>query len=91
MVVQLHHVQPPGPGRLLGNLYSSAGSFLERRLGKLAYRASLRSFAKAETDLENPNLWSMLNEENIKQKEKACNILLDYARHVSSSFSTFVA
>ncbi len=26
-----------GPGRLLGNLFSSAGSFLERRLGKLAY------------------------------------------------------
>ncbi len=76
----------PGPGRLLGNLYSSAGSFLERRLGKLAYRASLKSLAKAKTDLDYSNLRAMLEANGMAQKEKACNIFLGYARYVTSSF-----
>jgi len=79
MVVQLHHVEPPGSGAPLGNLYSSAGSFLERRLGKLAYRASLKSLTKAETDLAFINLGPMLRSNDIAQNEKCCNILLCYA------------
>lgn len=33
----------PGPGRHIGNLFSSAGSILERGLGKLAYRTGFGS------------------------------------------------
>ncbi len=80
----------PGPGRLLGKLLSSAGSSLEQRLGKLAYRAGLGSLAKAETDLDHHNLWSMLEDEDMAQKEKACNILLGYARYVASLFRSFI-
>jgi len=69
----------PGPGRLLGNLMSSAGSSLERCLGKLAYRAGLGSYAKAEANLRKYNLCGMLRSEDMIQKEKACNILLGYA------------
>ncbi len=81
----------PGPGRLLGNLYSSAGSSLERGLGKLAYHASLRNLAKAETDLAHQNLSSMLKGEDMKQKEKAYSMLLGYARYVASIFRSFIA
>ncbi len=91
----------PGPGHLLGNLYSSAGSFLEQRLGKLAgsfleqrlgklaYRAGLGSYAKAETDLANFNLWSMLKDDDMVENEKACNILLEYARYDTSLYCSF--
>ncbi len=50
----------PGPGRLLGNLFSKAGSSLERHLGKLAHRAGLGSYAQAETDLLTFRLSDML-------------------------------
>ncbi len=72
----------PGPGRLLGKLLSSAGSTLERRLGKLAYRAGIGSLAKAEANLN--LLRSMLESKDMTQKEKACTTLLGYARHVTS-------
>ncbi len=79
-----------GPGRLLGNLLSSAGSSLERRLGKLAYRLGLGSYAMAEAGLWNPGLLTMLQSEDMLRKEKACNILLGYARYVASAFRSFV-
>ncbi len=72
----------PGPGRILGNLFSTAGLALERRLGKLAYRAGLGTFAKSEASFRECRLawWSMLLSENTTQQEKACSILLGYAR-----------
>ncbi len=73
-----------GPGRLLGKLFSNAGSSLERRLGKLAYRARLGSHAKAETDLSYYNMSPMLHGEDMILKEKACNILLGHARYATS-------
>lgn len=69
-----------GPGRLLGNLYSRAGSILERRLGKLAYRAGSSKIAKADSIL----LDGMeLSKDRVKM-EKACNILMRGARYVYS-------
>ncbi len=78
-----------GPGRLLGNLLSRAGSSLERRLGKIAKkradrRAFLQSLARAEADLSLHNLFPMILEsEDMINKERACNILLGYARYVA--------
>jgi len=68
-----------GPGRLLGNLFSSTGSSLERQLGKLAYRTGLGGYAKAEKDLALESMYSMVRSEDMVQKEKACSILLGHA------------
>jgi len=70
---------PASPGRVIGDLLSSAGSSVKRRLGKLAYCAGLGSYAKAERILVYSDLLSMFVSEDVTQKEKACNILLGYA------------
>lgn len=74
----------PGPGRLLGNLLSGAGSSLERRLGKIARRARSRSYAKASTVfLRFDTLRDMIFSEDAKQTEKVCEIFLKYAGYLS--------
>ncbi len=75
-----------GPGRLLGNLLSSTGLTLERRVGKLAYRAGLGAFSKAEEDLLKHRLKDMLVSEETVQQDKACSILFGYARCRSFRF-----
>ncbi len=75
-----HHIEPPGPGRVVGSLLSTAGSSLERGLGKLVYRAGLGTFLKAETDLSDDSLL-IRGRMGQEMNEKSCDILLSYARY----------
>lgn len=83
----------PGPGRLLGNLFSSAGSTLERSLKKLACRTGLGSFAKARKVLnrESP-AWDDRYRYTghppltIDEKIHVLNTFLTYAKCVLSFF-----
>ncbi|KLO14326.1 hypothetical protein SCHPADRAFT_318909 [Schizopora paradoxa] len=69
-----------GPGRLLGKLYSRAGSSLERGIGKLAYRAGLGSQAKAESLLQGTSkITSLMMSDDADEHERACELLLPYA------------
>lgn len=71
-----------GAGRLLGNLYSRTGSSLERRLGKLAYRAGFLDYAKAWTLLfEFDAVHRMIvNENRTSRTIEVHAILFQYAR-----------
>lgn len=66
----------PGPGRLLGNIFSKAGSSLEHGLGKIAYRAGVGAYAKLEDLRQETHRHSTQ-----KQKERICETLLGYARY----------
>ncbi|KLO14305.1 hypothetical protein SCHPADRAFT_317931 [Schizopora paradoxa] len=71
----------PGPGRNLGNLYSWAGTSLERRLGKLAERAAVKKYDEAVAMLQSERriaamFWSL----DPKKYAKACGIILTCAR-----------
>lgn len=72
----------PGPGRILGNLLSLAGSSLERNLGRIVYRSHARRVAKAKKTLLTLFVYSN-DEVNEQRKEAICRILLAYARSVS--------
>lgn len=72
----------PGPGRLLGNLFSRAGSALEKRLGKLINRATLKAYAEAVAVLQ--ELWRiecMFESEDELENEMACEVLLICAKY----------
>lgn len=79
----------PGPGRILGNLFSKAGSSLERGLGKLAQN----SLGKNCTEVENRiRVLGYILSQNLnpksthwqaeKEKEIVCRAFLSYARYV---------
>jgi len=70
----------PGPGRIVGNIFSRAGSSLERRLGKIAYRKGVGDYAKAETSLQEFGGWPFDRGVTQKEKEGVCDTLLRYAR-----------
>lgn len=70
----------PGPGRLLGKLFSSAGAILERFIGKLAQSKELWDFSLANTNLRKAVTFNVMKSGDTMQKEKAWGILLDYAR-----------
>lgn len=73
----------PGSGRTLGNILSRAGSSLEQRLGKLAYRVGLGTYAKAETHLVEYHLSEFLNGGTMtKKKKRGWDLLLGYLRCV---------
>lgn len=83
-----------GPGRLLGKLYSWAGSSLERRLRKVALRAGIGSYARAVIMLERETkekssgsltLWSM----NERVVEKLCEALLVCTQYFCCLFFVF--
>jgi len=77
----------PCPGRLLGNLYSLAGSALERNLERLVYRVRYRSFVKAEKALRWGRL--VLAEEMKKtEREDMCGLFLTYARSKAPAIQT---
>ncbi len=75
----------PGPGRIVGNIFSRAGSSLEQRLGKIAYRKGVGDYARAETSLHEFGVWPFDSGVTQKEKEKVCNTLLRYARCVVRS------
>ncbi|KLO14314.1 hypothetical protein SCHPADRAFT_318584 [Schizopora paradoxa] len=70
-----------GPGRNLGNLYSWAGSSLERRLGKVVNRAAMREYDEAVRRLR---MYSFLDKifagEDPNLHQGACEVLLICAR-----------
>ncbi|KLO10516.1 hypothetical protein SCHPADRAFT_515310 [Schizopora paradoxa] len=67
----------PGPGRLLGNVYSRAGFALERKLGKWLNREKIRQYNEAVTILQSGNsVGDMLRSEDPKDNERGCEILL---------------
>lgn len=67
-----------GAGRILGKLYSRTGLALERSLGSLAYRAGIGSYVK----LIRYGLYHMFVSADIREHDKACKIMLKYARYV---------
>lgn len=74
-----------GPGRLLGNLYSRAESFLEQQLRKLVNGEELRANAMAVSLLLTPGvapgtLYDMMWSGNAEKMEMACDALLRCAR-----------
>lgn len=78
-----------GPGRLVGRFYSWAGSSLERRLGRIALRTGIGSYAKAVIMMRKENEAaisdSLLNMD--EQSAKAfCEAVLVCAQYVSSIF-----
>ncbi|KLO14320.1 hypothetical protein SCHPADRAFT_939618 [Schizopora paradoxa] len=72
----------PGPGRLLGNFYSKAGSSLERGLRKLVTGASSRrELVRAKSIVnQQDSLDNLLLSSNISDAERACDALLICAR-----------
>ncbi|KLO08250.1 hypothetical protein SCHPADRAFT_894016 [Schizopora paradoxa] len=67
----------PGPGRLLGNLYSKAGSSLERRLGRFANREAIKEYNEALVMVQSGwKIDHLLCSEDSKEHEKACRNLL---------------
>ncbi|KLO14324.1 hypothetical protein SCHPADRAFT_318884 [Schizopora paradoxa] len=71
----------PGPGRLLGNLYSWAGSSLEHRVGKLVNRKALKAYAEMVSRFQagtkiHGTIWST----DVGENEKICETLLQLAR-----------
>lgn len=74
----------PGPGRLLGNLYSKAGSALERGLGRLVYRRYLKenteelaAYVVALAMLKDTErIHAMFKSEDPGENERACEILM---------------
>ncbi|KLO14313.1 hypothetical protein SCHPADRAFT_318173 [Schizopora paradoxa] len=73
----------PGPGRLLGNMYSRAGTSLERRLGKFINRGAMRKYEMAVAVLnEFGYFYDVFESKAIKEHEKACTILLICASDV---------
>lgn len=82
----------PGPGRLLGNLYSRAGSSLERSLRKLANQTGLGGYAKAK-DVMTRSCFVIVNSrpvEDPREVEKACDNILRYAGCVFFVASIFL-
>ncbi|KLO14319.1 hypothetical protein SCHPADRAFT_996667 [Schizopora paradoxa] len=70
-----------GAGRILGKMLSRSGTSLERYLGKLAYRAGLGSYAKAEESLKLAGpVDELMKSDSTTKIEQACSILLRYAR-----------
>ncbi|KLO10520.1 hypothetical protein SCHPADRAFT_942793 [Schizopora paradoxa] len=65
-----------GAGRVLGNLYSKAGLSLEKGLGTLAVRAGVGDYAKFVSNA----IGEMFESDDQKRHEKACKILLRFAR-----------
>lgn len=78
----------PGPGRLLGNLYSSVGSALERNLVRLFKRKvdtkALEKARRAEAEASAILRYSipMMMSTDAREHEKACKVLLLCARSV---------
>ncbi|KLO10087.1 hypothetical protein SCHPADRAFT_892612 [Schizopora paradoxa] len=70
----------PGPGRIVGNIISRAGSSLERGLGKVAHRASVGKNSRAISNLQQLCPWYFDEYMTQVQKEKVCDMLLGYAR-----------
>ena len=78
----------PGPGRLLGNLYSSAGRRLEDGLGRVASRMGYGPNAmsmKIQELLEDKSLRSFTRRKKLKKK---CKDLAQYVKYVQ--FTTYV-
>ncbi|KLO17565.1 hypothetical protein SCHPADRAFT_160632 [Schizopora paradoxa] len=69
-----------GPGRIVGNLFSSAGVSLERYIKKTAHFLGLGSYTKALAALTDPRLnFALFFERDMRRKEGACALLLDFA------------
>lgn len=80
-----------GPGRLLGNLYSKAGSLLERRLAQRAqqraHRSALEAYSRALALLqERGTIGSQITSTDWRKNEKGCEALLICAQYVFLSF-----
>ncbi|KLO10514.1 hypothetical protein SCHPADRAFT_906832 [Schizopora paradoxa] len=63
-----------GAGRVIGKLYSRAGSSFEKGLGRLAYSAGIGSFAKLHY------IYVFLASVDPNENEKGCELLLACAR-----------
>ncbi|KLO06009.1 hypothetical protein SCHPADRAFT_895822 [Schizopora paradoxa] len=76
----------PGPGRLLGNVYSKAGKALEKRIGRLVNRTAAKEYAQAvdlllqPESLASPSIGEMFASKDPGEHEKACTILLTCAK-----------
>ncbi|KLO10504.1 hypothetical protein SCHPADRAFT_514933 [Schizopora paradoxa] len=70
-----------GAGRILGNLYSRAGSSLEKRLGRIAYRAGIGSQAQTVAKLQN-NFHGTFNTADTNAHEEFCELLLTTANFI---------
>lgn len=82
----------PGPGRLLGMLYSRAGSSLEHQLGKFALRMGIGSYPKAVIMLRKESgkaVSAMLWNSDEQVVEKFCEALLVCAQYVPPIFVSF--
>ncbi|KLO06000.1 hypothetical protein SCHPADRAFT_895814 [Schizopora paradoxa] len=77
----------PGPGRILGNLYSKAGSTLEKRIGKLVNKAAVKKYQQAVAMLRRYRMIEEIFEgDDWNEHEKACKILLICAKSDEISF-----
>ncbi|KLO10507.1 hypothetical protein SCHPADRAFT_892292 [Schizopora paradoxa] len=65
-----------GAGRIIGNIYSRAGSSLERGLKSFAYRAGIGRYVK----LAKYGLYEMFKSKDPRDHKKACEILLSSAK-----------
>ncbi|KLO06003.1 hypothetical protein SCHPADRAFT_946448 [Schizopora paradoxa] len=76
-----------GAGRVIGNLYSRAGSSLQKGFGSLAYRMGMGSYAKM---LEH-GFRDKFRSDDVKEHEKVCEIMLACAKSddVEIQFMTF--
>ncbi|KLO14303.1 hypothetical protein SCHPADRAFT_317913 [Schizopora paradoxa] len=71
----------PGPGRNLGNFYSWAGSFLDRRLRKRAERAFIKEYEDAVDGLHSrQGIYVIFSGDKPREVEKICEIALICAR-----------
>lgn len=80
----------PGPGRIIGNLYSWAGSAFERRLGKIVNRSALKAYSEAKSLILKSgagpgSIPNMMRSDDVASTEFACDVLLRCARYAIRS------
>ncbi|KLO14316.1 hypothetical protein SCHPADRAFT_318603 [Schizopora paradoxa] len=68
-----------GAGRILGNIYSRAGSSLEKGLGTIAYHAWIRRYAREIVKLHY-GTYRVFENRQMRRRRRACKFLLICAR-----------
>ncbi|KLO14309.1 hypothetical protein SCHPADRAFT_927927 [Schizopora paradoxa] len=83
-----------GPGRVLGNLYSIAGSSLERGVGSIARRTGIEELLRSKSLDRLKKSTRLFRSEDARKHRKACRIFLDgansYDREVQATAFGFI-
>ncbi|KLO10294.1 hypothetical protein SCHPADRAFT_525645 [Schizopora paradoxa] len=77
----------PGPGRILGNLFSAAGSTLERNFGRFVMKSRMKAYRRAVKALTKLPFWRV-GEMTPGERQETCKLLLYYAQSEDANIQT---